>query len=256
MGRGPVRGPSHLCKRCNQRYRRHDSVVSVQLALLVHGAVLLIIRRSWVRAPPAPPSLSCDDALLSAPCDRVAGTFSGLDGRRMYARGHGAVSPASRISAAVCSAVAHRIHAPIIRGDSYGTFPSLTTPSSSSTPGCPVLWRSRRLVHADAVLLPELAAFVSVHWLASLQSAEEKGLTAPHRRVRGRQDADRFPGIKASALVAGPDRSGMPDSGQCRGSLCPGEISEEVEDERVGLVRCFQRDEMRGAGYLDVVGVR
>ncbi len=28
-GRGPVRGPSHLCKRCNQRHRRHDSVVSV-----------------------------------------------------------------------------------------------------------------------------------------------------------------------------------------------------------------------------------
>src|SRR5215472_204223 len=79
-----------------------------------------------VRAPPAPPSLSCDDALLSAPCDRVAGTFSGLDGRRMYARGHGAVFPASRISAAVCSAAAHRIDAPIIRGDSYGTFPSLT----------------------------------------------------------------------------------------------------------------------------------
>jgi hypothetical protein len=52
--RGPVRGPSHPCKRCNQRYRRHDSVVSVQLARSVHEAVLLIIRRSWVRAPPAP----------------------------------------------------------------------------------------------------------------------------------------------------------------------------------------------------------
>ena len=35
-------------------------------------------------------------------------------------------SRASRISAAVCSAAAHRIDAPIIRGDSYGTFPSLT----------------------------------------------------------------------------------------------------------------------------------
>jgi hypothetical protein len=53
--RGPVRGPSHPCKRCNQRHRRHDSVVSVQLACTVHGAVVLIIRRSWVRAPPAPP---------------------------------------------------------------------------------------------------------------------------------------------------------------------------------------------------------
>jgi hypothetical protein len=32
-------------------------VVSVQLALVAHGAVLLIIRRSWVRAPPAPPAI-------------------------------------------------------------------------------------------------------------------------------------------------------------------------------------------------------
>ena len=30
---------------------------SVQLADVVHGAVLLIIRRSWVRAPPAPPAV-------------------------------------------------------------------------------------------------------------------------------------------------------------------------------------------------------
>ena len=36
----------------------------------------------------------------------------------------------------------------------------------------------------------------------------------------------------------------------------PREISEEAEDERVGLVRCFQRDEMRGAGDLGVTGVR
>jgi hypothetical protein len=57
VGRGPVRGPSHMCKWCNQRYRRHGSAVSVQLALLVHGAVFLIIRRSWVRAPPAPPAV-------------------------------------------------------------------------------------------------------------------------------------------------------------------------------------------------------
>jgi hypothetical protein len=52
--RGPVRGPSHLCKGCNERYRRHSSVASVQLARTMHGAVVLIIRRSWVRAPPAP----------------------------------------------------------------------------------------------------------------------------------------------------------------------------------------------------------
>ena len=63
-------------------------------------------------------------------------------------------------------------------------------------------------------------------------------------------------GIEASALVAGPDRAGMPGTGQCRGLLCPGEISEEVEDERVGLVRRFQRDEMRGARDFDVTGVR
>ena len=63
-------------------------------------------------------------------------------------------------------------------------------------------------------------------------------------------------GIEASALVAGPDRAGMPGSGACMGSLSSGEISEEVEDERVGLVRCFQRDEMRGARDFDVTGVR
>jgi hypothetical protein len=33
-------------------------------------------------------------------------------------------------------------------------------------------------------------------------------------------------------------------------------ISEEVEDEPVGHVRCFQRDEMRGARDFDVAGVR
>jgi len=53
--RGPVRGPSHRCKQCNQGHLWHDSVVSVQLVRTMHGAVVLIIRRSWVRAPPAPP---------------------------------------------------------------------------------------------------------------------------------------------------------------------------------------------------------
>ena len=43
-----------LCKQCNQGHRWHDSVVSVQLVRTMHGAVVLIIRRSWVRAPPAP----------------------------------------------------------------------------------------------------------------------------------------------------------------------------------------------------------
>src|SRR5579859_5844449 len=58
--RGPVRGPSHLCKQCNRGHQRHVSVVSVQLARTVHRAVLLIIRRSWVRAPPAPPAVSLE----------------------------------------------------------------------------------------------------------------------------------------------------------------------------------------------------
>ncbi len=59
--RGPVRGPSHLCKRCNQGHRWHRSVVSVQAAHLERRAGLLIIRRSWVRAPPAPHTLACEN---------------------------------------------------------------------------------------------------------------------------------------------------------------------------------------------------
>src|SRR5438093_8317060 len=82
--RGPVRGPSHPCKGCNERYRRHGSVASVQLARRLQEAVLLIIRRSWVRAPPAPPAppdLSCDDALLSASCDPAADALPGAGSR-------------------------------------------------------------------------------------------------------------------------------------------------------------------------------
>src|SRR5215471_6682426 len=42
-------------------------------------------------------------------------------------------------------------------------------------------------------------------------------------------------------------RSDKPhDARLCRGSLCPKEVAEEVEDEPVGFVRCFQRDEVRG----------
>jgi hypothetical protein len=48
----------------------HRSVVSVQAAHVLRWAGLLIIRRSWVRAPP---NLSCGDAPLSARCDRAAG---------------------------------------------------------------------------------------------------------------------------------------------------------------------------------------
>jgi hypothetical protein len=59
VGRGPVRGPSHPCKWCNLSYGRQDFAVSVQPGRTVHWAVLLIIRRSWVRAPPAPLLVSC-----------------------------------------------------------------------------------------------------------------------------------------------------------------------------------------------------
>ena len=48
------RGPSHQCKRCNQRHRWHGSVVSVQVAYPGRRAVPLIIRRSWVRGPTRP----------------------------------------------------------------------------------------------------------------------------------------------------------------------------------------------------------
>ena len=58
-------------KQCNQGFRRHGSLVSVQLMRMMHKAVLLIIRRSWVRAPPAPSSglpakapLTCHNATV------------------------------------------------------------------------------------------------------------------------------------------------------------------------------------------------
>jgi hypothetical protein len=51
-----IRGPSYRCNQCSQGHWRRDSVVSVQLAHTMHAAVVLIIRRSWVRAPPAPPA--------------------------------------------------------------------------------------------------------------------------------------------------------------------------------------------------------
>jgi hypothetical protein len=64
--RGPVRGPSHRCKQCDQGHRRHGSVVSVQVVRTMHRAVLLIIRRSCVRAPPAPPGSPETPKALSA----------------------------------------------------------------------------------------------------------------------------------------------------------------------------------------------
>src|SRR5262249_1963155 len=53
--RGPVRGPSCRCTQCNQSHQRHGSVVSVQVVHTLYRVVLLITRRSWVRALPAPP---------------------------------------------------------------------------------------------------------------------------------------------------------------------------------------------------------
>src|ERR1700685_587052 len=58
VSRGTGRGPSHRCKQCNQGHRRHGSVVSVQVVRTMHEAVVLIIRRSWVRAPPVPLELA------------------------------------------------------------------------------------------------------------------------------------------------------------------------------------------------------
>ena len=55
--RGPARGPSNSCKWCNLSYGRQDFVVSVQVERRERRAVVLIIRRSWVRAPPAPPAV-------------------------------------------------------------------------------------------------------------------------------------------------------------------------------------------------------
>jgi hypothetical protein len=46
-----------MCQLCNQGHRRHGSVASVQAVRPMRRAVLLIIRRSWVRAPPAPPAV-------------------------------------------------------------------------------------------------------------------------------------------------------------------------------------------------------
>jgi len=73
--RGPVRGPSYPCMQCNEGHRWHGSVVSVQAAHLERRAVVLIIRRSWVRAPPAPPGVylfgSCFCGLVRGLRDRL-----------------------------------------------------------------------------------------------------------------------------------------------------------------------------------------
>ena len=64
LGRGPVRGPSHRCNQCNQGNGWHGSVLSVQVVIAMHEAVLLIILRSWVRAPPATTTTTAQAARL------------------------------------------------------------------------------------------------------------------------------------------------------------------------------------------------
>ena len=91
VGRGPVRGPGRPCKRCNQGHQRRGSMVSVQVVHSERRAMLLIIRRSWVRAPPAPPRyfpvqapLTCDDAMFKGASSRF-GYAVVCDRKRQYA---------------------------------------------------------------------------------------------------------------------------------------------------------------------------
>jgi hypothetical protein len=94
---GPVRGPSHPCKRCNQGHQGHGSVVSVQVVRTVHKAVLLIIRRSWVRAPPAPPAV-----LLCLPVEPWTGHIEQLPSGSWRAKVYAGTdrSPAGRSASA------------------------------------------------------------------------------------------------------------------------------------------------------------
>jgi hypothetical protein len=50
-------------------------VLSVQLGRMEHGAVVLIIRRSWVRAPPAPPAV-----LISVVGEPWTGLYTNVGG--------------------------------------------------------------------------------------------------------------------------------------------------------------------------------
>ena len=119
--RGPVRGPSHLCKQCNQGHRRHGSVVSVQVVRTMHEAVVLIIRRSWVRAPPAPPAV---------PLQLSAKSWTDVGGpvyRPLTSLVRAARSPARVLpTTASCPAAARTAASPWPRA-----------PSGASTPSCP-----------------------------------------------------------------------------------------------------------------------
>jgi hypothetical protein len=80
--RGPVRGPSHLREQCNKGHQRHGSVVSVQVVCPAHVAVFLIIRRSWVRAPPAPPAV-----LISVTGEPWTGLYTDVGGAMLEPSG-------------------------------------------------------------------------------------------------------------------------------------------------------------------------
>ena len=53
-----------------------------------------------------------------------------------------------------------------------------------------------------------------------------------------------------------PGPPGRPVNRRRERLLCLGQLVEEIEDERVSLVRPFQRDEVRSAGDFNVVGAR
>ena len=168
--RGPVRGPSHLCNQCAQGHRRHGFAVFVQLARTMYETVLLIIRRSWVRAPPAaplcetvalpPPSRSCrrgfvvsgeqEDGLVGGlelripqgvgDCGTSRAAFSGSSARSRVPSGPSAsLSSTSRLSAQLyryrtrlgCSPANRTYPGPVGRG-AHGRVPSFAWLSGGS----------------------------------------------------------------------------------------------------------------------------
>ena len=118
-GRGPVRGPSHPCKRCNQGHRRHGSVVSVQVVRTVRRAWLLIIRRPWVRFPPAPPQCRRNSVrtfrLARGRLHHTRPDSGGPGQRRSRTAGFGegsfgGVEPGQRLRTYAGTTVGHRPH--------------------------------------------------------------------------------------------------------------------------------------------------
>jgi hypothetical protein len=53
-----------------------------------------------------------------------------------------------------------------------------------------------------------------------------------------------------------PGPPGRPVNQRRERFLCLGQLLEEIEDERVSLVRPFQRDEVRSARDFNVAGAR